>query len=62
VGAVLRLGDDDLAAQQLDRVSGMEHADLDQPIVLGPRPLASSHRILHAGRLRFALARVNVAN
>jgi len=31
VRTVLRLGDDDLAAQQLDRVAGRGDADLDQP-------------------------------
>ena len=37
----LRLGDDQQAAQQLDRLTGLEDARIDEPIVFdtGPAPL-----------------------
>jgi hypothetical protein len=41
----LGLGDDELAADQLEGLS-LEHAELDQPIVLGALPAASRERNL----------------
>src|SRR5207244_6517433 len=51
VRLALRLADDQLAAQQLDRLARLEHADLDQPIVLGARPAAPAYALAHGPTL-----------
>lgn len=45
--ATLRLGNDEIAAEQLDRITGAEDPDLDQTVVRRPRPLPGPDRILH---------------
>src|SRR6266545_1674431 len=47
VRAALRLGDDEVAAEELDGIAWAEDADLDQPVILRPRPLTCPDWILH---------------
>lgn len=47
VRAALGLGDDHLAADQLDRLVLVEHAQLDEPVVLVPGPASGLQRYGH---------------
>ena len=42
VGIALGLADDQLARKQLEPLTGLEHALVDQVVVLGPRPAAGA--------------------
>ena len=59
--ACLGLSHDHLAPEQLDRLVLVEDAEIDQAIVLGPRPLARAWRASPGGgvdRLGLAMAEV----
>jgi len=49
----LRLGDHELAADELDRIARLEEADLDELVVLGPAEasgLIARHNLHRSGR------------
>src|SRR5262245_34953612 len=58
--AALRLGDDQVAADQLERLVLVEGAQIDQPLVFHALPAAAREwRLLHAGSVASSLALVN---
>src|SRR5439155_7966268 len=62
VRAALRLGDDELAANQLERLA-VEHAEVDEPTVFGARPSANRERPLrHRPTLVSARGAVNASS
>jgi len=59
--AALRLGDDQVPADQLDRFA-LERADIDQPLVFDAAPpLRGEWCLLHGGSVATRVGRVNVA-
>ena len=55
----LRLGDDELAADQLDGLA-LEHSEIHQPVVLRPLPAPQRERDLHAPTVAGGWTLVNV--
>src|SRR5690242_2157494 len=48
--AALRLRDDELSADELDRLAVLERADVDQPLIFDAAPtLRGEWRLLHGG-------------
>jgi hypothetical protein len=59
VVSALRLGDDELATDELERLA-LEHPELDEPIVLGTLPATDRERSLgHEARVAVRILAVN---